>query len=274
MAKREVDFSDEDEVLAVAAEELGEDVDNLKIEESHLSKFGVGTFYEVSTSGGRRSWIVAESDDSARDLALAVVKQDLENEPEIFTQDWLAGFIDKERLARELRSDVESANYDRLSEERESDFWREAARYGMEPLYYVDWDNGHATGRLPGSFENEDEAEQAGEEWKAEMVAADENPEEAEDAYSFEVVAQERDDDAVQTLAEKLTEEQLEDPIAYLTDIYGDEEGMEQAMKIAGFDVDAAAEDAVDTDGWQHFLSRYDSNSMDLPGGLVMWREN
>jgi len=75
-------------------------------------------------------------------------------------------------------------------------------------------------------------------------------------------------------LAEKRVEDQLRDPMQYLSDIYGDKEAVEQAIKIAGIDVDAAAEDAVDTDGWEHFLSRYDGHSHETASGFVYWREN
>lgn len=78
----------------------------------------------------------------------------------------------------------------------------------------------------------------------------------------------------IEELAERQTEDQLRDPMRYLEDIYGDDEAVEQAMKIAGFDISAAAEDAVDEDGWQHFLSRYDGNSDETKSGFVFWREN
>lgn len=80
-------------------------------------------------------------------------------------------------------------------------------------------------------------------------------------------------DDYVEDVAEKMAEERLKDPMEYLEEIYGDEAAT-QAIKIAGFDVDAAAEDAVDTDGWQHFLSRYDGNSDETASDFVFWREN
>ena len=78
----------------------------------------------------------------------------------------------------------------------------------------------------------------------------------------------------IETLAEKITEDRLADPIAYLEDIYGRDEAIEQAINIAGIDIDAAAQDAVDTDGWAHFLCRYDGNYDTTPSGFVYWREN
>ena len=60
----------------------------------------------------------------------------------------------------------------------------------------------------------------------------------------------------------------------YLEDIYGKGDAVKQAIEIAGIDIDAAAEDAVDTDGAAHFLSSYDGNSYTTKGGLVYWRTN
>ncbi len=44
----EVDFDDEDSVLAEMAEALDIDPDELKIRESHLTSFGAGTVYEIT----------------------------------------------------------------------------------------------------------------------------------------------------------------------------------------------------------------------------------
>lgn len=77
----------------------------------------------------------------------------------------------------------------------------------------------------------------------------------------------------IEELAEKQTDEMLSDPMRYLEDIYGDE-AAKQAIEIAGIDIDAAAEDAVDTDGAAHFLARYDSNDYETNSGLVYWRDN
>jgi len=61
----------------------------------------------------------------------------------------------------------------------------------------------------------------------------------------------------------------------YLEDIYGPTAAAaDKAIQIAGIDIDAAADDAVDTDGWEHFLARYDGNSNETDAGLVYWRVN
>jgi hypothetical protein len=73
-------------------------------------------------------------------------------------------------------------------------------------------------------------------------------------------------------LEAKVTE-LLRYPVQYMQEIYGDADGIKQAIAIAGIDINAAAEEAVSADGWQHFLSRYDGNSYDLPSGGVYWKE-
>jgi hypothetical protein len=54
--------------------------------------------------------------------------------------------------------------------------------------FKVIWDNGHACDSLPGRYLTRAEAERAGQDWHQQMVAIDPNPNEAREAYSFEVV--------------------------------------------------------------------------------------
>lgn len=226
------DFDNEDDVLAAMAKELKEDIDDMSIDsDKGLESFGVaGTVWRVEI--GREEYMVVEDDDKARDLAVAIVEQDLEHEPEIFTQSWLENFIDKERLRRDLYADVHSYHMDDLSDEASRDpesFWQQAEGYGMdvpeEDLDDEDW------------------------EWP--------EPSQAD----------------IDDLAEKMTDEQLRDPMQYLEDIYGDE-ATKRAMEIAGIDISAAAEDAVDTDGAGHFLGHYDGELRDGPEGMAYWRTN
>lgn len=226
--KRPADFDDEDAVLAEVAKHLDEDADDLKIEEDRgLGSFGEGTVYRISTGRGGREWLVAEDTDTAYKLAVAVVKQDLESEPEMFSKDFIESHINIDRLRRDLESDVQNSTEEDLREQSTDRFWPEAQRHGMDV------------------------------------------PEEDEDGDMPEP-----DEDAITDLAERITTELLKDPMDYLSDIYGDEEAVKQAIKIAGIDEDAAAEDAVDTDGWEHFLSRYDGNSYETASRFVYWREN
>lgn len=225
--KKTVDFDDEDAVLAEVAAEIDVDPDELRIRESHLTGFGAGTVYEVTLrGGGHKEWNVVESEDQERELALAIVKQDLEESPENFEPNFIESHIDTDRLRRDLESDVQNQNEETLRDRSDDEFWREWEREGFDA------------------------------------------PEEEEEGDVPSPT-----DDQIAELAERQTEEQLRDPMEYLRDIYGDD-AAKQAIEIAGIDIDAAAEDAVDTDGAAHFLSSYDSNSYTTPGGLVYWRHN
>jgi hypothetical protein len=57
--------------------------------------------------------------------------------------------------------------------------------------YQVVWDNGHASGVLPGVFDTEDDAEVAGREWWLDMQLADPEAFDADgesDVYGYEIV--------------------------------------------------------------------------------------
>ncbi len=220
-----IDFSDEDAVLAEMAQALDINPDELEIEESPLAGFGAGTVYTVSISSGSKEWTVVESYDQQRELAIEVVKQDLEEDPSVFNKDFIERHINTDRLKRDLEPDVRNNNEEHLRDMRDRDFWREAERY-------IDVPEEDEDGEMP-------------------------DPE-----------------DYIEDVADKMTEEQLKDPMAYLEDIYGSDDAAKQAIEIAGIDVDAAAEDAVDTDGEAHFLARYDSNDYHTRNGLVYWRDN
>lgn len=230
MAKTEIDFGDEEAVLAEIAKELDIDPDDLKIEEeSGLMSFGTGTVYEITTHGGRKSWQVVENDDQLDELAIAVVTQDLEEDPSMFEKNFIESHIDKKKLRRELESDVLDMRIEDLTdtaERRPDDFWDDYEREGFEA------------------------------------------PEEDEDGERPDP-----DDSQIEELAEKQAKEELRDPMEYLEGIYGDEAAA-KAIEIAGIDIKAAAEEAVQVDGPGHFLSHYDGNYETSPSGLVYWRSN
>ena len=227
--KIEVDFNDEETVLAEMARELDIDPDELKIKESHLGSFGAGTVYEITIHGSKngKEWMVVENSDQERELAIAIVTQDLDESPENFEPNFIESHINMDRLRRDLHSDVLSNNEETLRDRSADEFWSEYEREGFSA------------------------------------------PEEDEDGNRPEP-----EDLQIEELAEAQTKEQLKDPMEYLEDIYGREDAAKEAIKIAGIDIDAAAEEAVDTDGPGHFLSSYDGNTEETKSGLVYWRAN
>ena len=111
-----VNFDNEDAVRKFMAKELGVDLDDISIEEDRgLGSFGEGTVYAVTS--GREEYAVVRDTDAMEKLALVVVKQDLENEPEIFSQDFIEQHIDIDHLRKELWSDVYDMKYEDASEE-------------------------------------------------------------------------------------------------------------------------------------------------------------
>jgi hypothetical protein len=226
--KTEIDYGDEEAVLAAVAADMEADIEECVIQEDRgMSSFGEGTVYQVDW--GVEEYHVAENYDQAYALAVAVVKQDLEQEPELFNKDFLESHINKDKLrdaleGDELNSRIDDLTYD--AERNPDDFWKEYEREG----------------------------------WDA--------PEENEDGERREPTSSE-----IEELAEAQVKERLSDPMQFLEDIYGDEAAA-KAIEIAGIDIDAAAEEAVDTDGWEHFLARYDGNSHETGSGLVYWRVN
>ena len=82
------------------------------------------------------------------------------------------------------------------------------------------------------------------------------------------------DEEYVDAVKERLARQAERDPEDYLGDL-GVENIFEYAQEHGvGIDIKAAAEEAVSTDGWQHFLCGYDGNSHSLPSGHVYWRQN
>lgn len=226
----EPDFGVEADVAQVMAQELDCDPEDLELNDNGrgcFNSFGVGVFWYVEL--GKKGYVVAESHDAMRELALAVVEQDLNDEPESFNQVFIESHINIEKLRRDLESEENSANYDYFNDMDDDDLIAEAKRWPVRESDYID--------------EDED----------GEEILSDR-------------------DGLIEALAEERTEQDLMDPVAYLQEMLGEQDGIKRAIEIAGIDVDAAAEDAVDTDGPEHFVAHYDGNSYELSNGWVYWR--
>lgn len=259
--KVSVDWSDEDSVLAAMAVALECDPGDLTIEEDKsMSSFREGTIYRVER--GREEYYVAESDSVAHDLAVAIVKQDLEEEPGNFEPNFIESHIDLDRLRRDLHSDVHSSIYDSLKEDadrRPMDFFKDNNIDIPEPTAKQLRDHAEAMSDDDNSVDD----------ILAKLAEGD-----AEDRWIELGEDPEVPDSEIDRIADESADEQLKDPVAYLTDMLGQEDGTKKAIEIGGIDVDAAADEAVSTDGEGHFLSSYDGSVYDGPGGIVWWRHN
>lgn len=57
-----------------------------------------------------------------------------------------------------------------------------------DTTYKIIWSNEHDSGELPLTYDTLSEANHAAREWEAEMIAIDDNPEEAAREYHWEVI--------------------------------------------------------------------------------------
>lgn len=199
-------------------------------EDAGLTSLRDGTYYTI-TCGHRIEYQMAKDANALRELAIAIVTQDLNDEPEIFNQGWLENWIDTAKLKRELETDTHDNNYSYASEIGAKRFWEEAPHHGID---------------IPDDVQ-------------AALDAGDE--------------PRDPNDSELDAFAEDMTNDQLKNPMDYLRDIYGGDAAKE-ALRIAGIDVEAAAENAIDTDGPEHFVARYDGKSHETKSHFVYWRTN
>lgn len=157
---------------------------------------------------------------------------------------------------------------------------------------YADADNEEI---IPKDFNEENIREEMGEEFSVDPELRDEIKisDSPLSSFGFEVYEVEvadktyvvvEDEDVAEELAIKVVEQDLEEkPDIFNQDwlvshlgLYVLNFGTEEAAKLvkdnALIDVSGVAEDAVQLDGWQHFLSRYDGNSSETENGFVYWR--
>ena len=178
--------------------------------------------------GRNQTYVVVPDEDVAREIALARVTEDLENEPQNFSPSFIEAHIDEKKLKRYVYdSRMEDDYVDELASRQPRDFWRLATQ-----------------------------------------LRVDVEPETDEDGDELDPT-----DDQVEAVKEAYAKDAADSPMEFFRDIYGDE-AVKYAIEAAGIDVSSAAEEAVNTDGWEHFLAHYDGRSHTTDTGLVYWRTN
>jgi hypothetical protein len=222
-------FYDEKAVLREFCDTEGDyQPSDCEIEENAgLTSLHGGTYYTVTCDN--KEWQIAKDHDSMRGLAIAIVEQDLTDEPENFIQSWLENHIDTNKLRRELETDVHDSNYDYANEIGAQRFWEEAPDHNIDV------------------------------------------PDDVQTALDVGDDPRDPTNTELDAFAEDMTNDQLKNPMDYLRDIYGGD-ATKEAIRIAGIDIDAAAEDAVDTDGPEHFVGHYDGKSHETKSDFVYWR--
>ena len=101
---------DDDDIAVALADEFGVDREDIEfeIEVEAESDFGVD-YWKVEH--GRREYLVFENDDDAFTLAKNRVAQDLEDDPSMFSQDWLQSHIYITDTDRRLIAQEEADDY-------------------------------------------------------------------------------------------------------------------------------------------------------------------
>jgi hypothetical protein len=222
-------------VIKELVDEFGEEYRD-EIEETLSLTEGEWADYGDSGSveiDGERYTLIRDEDEAER-IAIEVVKEDLRNEPELFDKNWLSNFI----YITETDKNMILAD--------EESFLREDAEYEAEQEFedkYLELD------------EIEDEEER---------IKREEELDTEKERWIEEYIKERLED----------IERGLEDPINYF--VY--EEGLytlEELLKLPWIqiDIDEASRDAIRTDGWEHFLSRYDGTYNTTKNGLVYFIE-
>ena len=210
-----------------------------ELEQAEADQFELGNFdgSEMTLSSrDHQDFTIYASEDVAHEAAVRRVLSDLENEPELFTRTWLEGYINAERIRDSLMSDEQDSIRDSYDHQYRDN---EAKRDKLDEEGRIEHDH----------FWDEDENE---------IEITSELERELDQAW----------DDFIEAEATA----RLEDPIQYLKDMMGDEDGLKQAIDIGGINMTEAATAAVNEDGVGHFLSSYDGHLNDLPSGAVYVR--
>jgi hypothetical protein len=191
----------------------------------------------VEFSVGGMTYKVFKDYDTAEQAALEQVREDLEHQPEIFSQIWLANYIDKEKLKQAIGDPHADWGEDERNldyEEKLELMVKKDQIYGDDALFF----------KLNGD-------------------------------QRIKTAAREQQLDAVLEKWLESTKPEV-DPWEWLEDVYGKDEAVKEALNMVSIDIDEAAAAAIREDGWVHFMSSYDGNSIDLPGneGFIAIRTN
>ena len=253
-----------DEVIVALAEASGMgDPGDFELEGT--AYLGDGTRY---SGPGMSEWAVYSDHDEAEDAAIEYVTQMLEDEPELFTQSWLAPYISVDD-AHTIAHEEADAYWEDLSDEEvlemadgaqaawdAYDYKYDEAQERIEEIEKEVWNLSE-----PGSDEeavlheevNDLEAQQG--RWQDEQAMVIEKFRE-EGKYEY---------------GEEVKDRIEKDPLGWLEDMgYTPEEALK--LRFVSIDVDTAATDAINTDGVPHFLSNYDGDEVDLGESGVAYR--
>jgi len=262
-------------------EEFGEEEAKAAVEAMGFEPEDVSSFQE-SRAGfrteayevdfGSEEYIGFKDNDDAEEYAIEVVKQDLEEEPEIFSQDWLQSHVtitptDKRILASEEADSVlESMSDDDILSESGYDSKKEELEEEYSELEDEISELEEEADELEEDDEDEDAANEAAEK-RDEILGKESRMQEIQE--ELDGLVDEAREELSSSKAEEI-ESELDDPVQYFVEDQG-AFSIEDLMKASfiSIDTDAAAKEAVWTDGVAHFLAGYDGRKVD--GNRSVW---
>lgn len=189
---------------------------------------------EFICTDGKHEYRVFQTEEDAEETAIEQVREDLEEYPENFNQDWLMNYIDGRDFFEESIREMTNGYAEDIKSESDK---RYANRLIAE---MVEW----------GIMDEEE--------------ALSGNAEELADYYQ---------DDFVNVLTEDKMNEG-NDGLDYFINNFGEEETYKMVNENNLINIDKASEDAVNVDGIGHFLSSYDGETLYLSNDCVAYRTN
>lgn len=217
-------------------------------------------------------WLIFQDSESAERQAVEYVESQLDDEPGLFSQEWLKDYIYMTDTDRSMHANEESTSYsDELSDE---DALKEAELDDKHDELQEKIDVLEA--------ENEDLEDEKSELESTLAVQIDdiENniSSKMDEIHILEKKQEALPDEAREKIQEDIYDEiyeELEDPVEYFVEVHGMytiEELMDSSF--VSIDTKKASQAAVDEDGVAHFLAGYDGNEVELDNGMVMYRTN
>ena len=213
-----------------ALDSLMEETGSTDLEISYVSDNG-NSFYATDNNLEYR---VFKSEDDAEEVAVEQVREDLEESPENFNQDWLMNYIDGGDFFEEALNEMNQVYVDDIESESDSVYENRLIAELVEN----------------GLMDEED----------------------AKSDYA-EPMADDLKSDYVALLTEGQLDEG-NNGLNYFIYNFGEEETYKMVRDNNLIDIDEASKDAVNVDGIGHFLSSYDGETLYLSNDCVAYRTN
>jgi hypothetical protein len=213
-----------------ALNSLMEETGSTDLEISYVSDNG-NSFYATDN---KLEYRVFKTEDDAEEVAVEQVREDLEENPEYFNQEWLMNYIDGRNFFEESLNEMNLVYAEDIKSENDKVYANRLIAEMVEN----------------GIMDEED--------------ALSGNAEELADYYM---------QDFVNLMTEEQLNEG-NDGLDYFISNFGEEETYRMVRDNNLIDIDEASKDAVNVDGIGHFLSSYDGETLYLSDDYVAYRIN